>query len=55
MFGVAVLSSILAAHGENSTAAAFVTGAARALWAGAGAVALGALAAVLLPRTKPRG
>ena len=52
VLGVAVLSSILALHGDDSPPAGFVIAAAPALWAAAGAVALGALSVLLLPRRR---
>ncbi|MBY8883772.1 MFS transporter [Streptomyces sp. PTM05] len=48
--GVAVLSSVFAHNGGYTSGQAFIDGLRPALWAGAGAVALGAVAAVLIPR-----
>ena len=48
--GVAVLSAVFASQGGYGTPQAFVDGLRPAVWAGTGAVAVGALAAVLIPR-----
>ncbi|MFG3284711.1 DHA2 family efflux MFS transporter permease subunit [Streptomyces sp. NPDC048111] len=48
--GIAVLASVFSAQGGYGSAQAFADGLGPALWVGAGAVALAALAAVLLPR-----
>ncbi len=48
-FGVAALSSVFSAHGGYESAARFVDGTRPALWAGAAAVALAAVAAALIP------
>jgi EmrB/QacA subfamily drug resistance transporter len=50
VLGVAVLASILAAHGGGATPGPFIASATPALWVGAAAVALGAVAALALPR-----
>ncbi|TVL93613.1 DHA2 family efflux MFS transporter permease subunit [Streptomyces sp. SAJ15] len=47
--GVAVLASVFASRGGYESPAAFVDGIAPALWVGAAAVALAAVAALLLP------
>ncbi|MFG3252113.1 DHA2 family efflux MFS transporter permease subunit [Streptomyces sp. NPDC048172] len=48
--GVAVLSAVFASRGGYETPQAFVDGLRPAVWAGTAAIALGALAAVLIPR-----
>ncbi|MCX5385016.1 DHA2 family efflux MFS transporter permease subunit [Streptomyces sp. NBC_00083] len=48
--GIAVLASVFSAQGGYGSAQAFVDGLGPALWAGAGAVAVAAVAAALLPR-----
>jgi MFS family permease len=53
VFGVAVLASIFAHVGGYGTGQSFVDGMHPALFIGAGAVALGALAAFMIPR-RPR-
>jgi EmrB/QacA subfamily drug resistance transporter len=50
VFGVAVLASIFAHYGGYSSAVSFTDGLRPAVWVGAGVVALGAAAALLLPR-----
>jgi hypothetical protein len=52
VFGVAVLSTIFSESGALGSAQAFIDGVVPALWVGASVVALGALAALLLPRGK---
>ncbi|HEY7195909.1 MAG TPA: DHA2 family efflux MFS transporter permease subunit [Gaiellaceae bacterium] len=52
VFGVAVLASIFASYGGYSSPTAFVDGLTPAIWVGAGVVALGALAALLIPRKR---
>ncbi|MFF8742746.1 MFS transporter [Streptomyces californicus] len=47
--GVSVLAAVFAARGGYGSPRLFVDGTAPALWIGAGAVALGALAALLIP------
>ncbi|MFE3524067.1 MFS transporter [Streptomyces sp. NPDC059161] len=47
--GIAVLASVFSAQGGYGSAQAFVDGLGPALWAGAGAVAVAAIAAALLP------
>ncbi|MET9416387.1 DHA2 family efflux MFS transporter permease subunit [Streptomyces klenkii] len=47
--GVAVLAALFSARGGYGTARSFADGLAPALWAGAAAVALGAVAATLIP------
>lgn len=49
VFGVAVLASIFSRYGGYGTGGSFVDGMTPALWLGAGAVALAALAAFLIP------
>ncbi|MER7044506.1 DHA2 family efflux MFS transporter permease subunit [Streptomyces jumonjinensis] len=51
--GVAVLGAVFAAQGGFASDRAFSDGTVPALWAGAGAVALGALAALLVPGRRP--
>ncbi|GHH41539.1 DHA2 family efflux MFS transporter permease subunit [Streptomyces candidus] len=51
--GVAVLGAVFASRGGYSSPAAFTDGTVPAVWIGAAAVALAALAALLIPRTKP--
>jgi hypothetical protein len=53
VFGVAVLASIFAEVGGYGTGQSFADGMNPALFVGAGAVALGALAAFMIPR-QPR-
>jgi EmrB/QacA subfamily drug resistance transporter len=48
--GVAILASVFSANGSYASPQSFVDGLEPALWTGAGAVALGAVAASLLPR-----
>lgn len=48
--GVAVLGSVFSSHGGYETPARFVDGLTPALWAGAAAVGVAAVAAALLPR-----
>ena len=50
VFGVAVLASIFTSHGGYATPQAFVDGLTPALYVGATVVALGALAALMIPR-----
>ncbi|GHC62411.1 DHA2 family efflux MFS transporter permease subunit [Streptomyces cinnamoneus] len=50
--GVAVMASVFSAQGGYESAATFVDGIRPALWAGAAAVALAAVAAALLPTRK---
>jgi EmrB/QacA subfamily drug resistance transporter len=54
VFGVAVLASVFASYGGYESGQAFVDGLEPALWIGAVVVALGALAALFIPR-KQRG
>jgi len=49
VFGVAVLASVFAANGSYASPQAYVDGLLPAVWVGAGVVAIGALAATLLP------
>ncbi|MQY13357.1 Multidrug resistance protein Stp [Streptomyces sp. RB5] len=51
--GVAVLAAVFSARGGYESGQVFVDGLRPALWAGAGAVALGAVAAALIPGRKP--
>jgi EmrB/QacA subfamily drug resistance transporter len=53
VFGVAVLASIFAHAGGYGSGASFVDGMSVAVYVGAGAVAVGALAAFLIPRRRP--
>jgi EmrB/QacA subfamily drug resistance transporter len=53
VFGVAVLASIFSHHGGYGTGQSFVDGLTPAIWIGAGAVAVAALAALLIPRRRP--
>jgi 4-amino-4-deoxy-L-arabinose transferase-like glycosyltransferase len=48
--GIAILASVFSAQGGYETAARFADGITPALWVGAGAVALGAVAALTAPR-----
>src|SRR5215472_16257279 len=50
VFGIAILGAVFSAHGGYTTGQAFVSGVSSAVWVGAGAVALAAGAALLLPR-----
>jgi EmrB/QacA subfamily drug resistance transporter len=50
VFGVAVLASIFAHYGGYGSGQTFVDGLNPAIWVGAGVVALGALAAFMIPR-----
>jgi EmrB/QacA subfamily drug resistance transporter len=50
VFGVAVLASVFSATGSYATPVAFVHGLTAAVWVGAGAVGLAALAAFTIPR-----
>lgn len=52
--GVAVMASVFSAQGGYETPQAFTDGTVPALWIGAGAVALAALLALLLPRNPKR-
>ena len=52
MFGVAVLASIFAHYGGYGSGASFVDGLTPAIWVGAVVVAVGALAALLIPRRR---
>jgi MFS family permease len=49
VFGVAVLASVFASYGGYGTSQRFVDGLTPAMWIGAAVVALGALAAFLIP------
>ncbi|MFJ6214326.1 DHA2 family efflux MFS transporter permease subunit [Streptomyces sp. NPDC092296] len=51
--GVAVISSVFAARGGYTSARSFSDGLVPALWTGAAAIALGAVAALLIPRRRP--
>ncbi|CAM5702225.1 hypothetical protein SCALM49S_03878 [Streptomyces californicus] len=53
--GVSVLAAVFAARGGYGSPRLFVDGTAPALWIGAGAVALGALAALLIPGRRAAG
>jgi MFS family permease len=50
VFGVAVLASIFSHYGGYGTGQSFVDGLTPAIWVGAAVVALGALAALMIPR-----
>jgi predicted MFS family arabinose efflux permease len=50
VFGVAVLASIFSHYGGYATGETFVDGLTPALWVGAVVVALGAVAALFIPR-----
>ena len=52
VFGVAVLASVFAHSGGYGTPQLFTDGVRPAVWVGAAIVALGAVAALLIPRTK---
>ena len=52
MFGVAVLATIFSSYGGYGTGQTFVSGLTPALWIGAVAVALGAVAAFAIPRVR---
>jgi EmrB/QacA subfamily drug resistance transporter len=52
VFGVAVLASIFSQYGGYGTGQSFVDGLTPAIWVGAVVVALGALAALLIPRRR---
>jgi hypothetical protein len=52
VFGVAVLASIFASAGGYRTHATFANGLTTAVYVGAGFVAVGALAAFLIPRAR---
>jgi EmrB/QacA subfamily drug resistance transporter len=54
VFGVAVLASVFSHYGGYATGATFARGMSISVWLGAGIVALGALAALLIPRRKAR-
>jgi nitrate/nitrite transporter NarK len=49
VFGVAVIASVFSSHGSYASPAAFTQGMTSAVWVGAGVLAAGALAALLLP------
>jgi EmrB/QacA subfamily drug resistance transporter len=52
VFGIAVLGAVFAARGGYTGGAAFVSGLTAAVWVGAAAVAVAALAALALPRLR---
>jgi EmrB/QacA subfamily drug resistance transporter len=52
VFGVAVLASVFSSYGGYESGAAFVDGLTPAVYAGAAVVAVGALAALLIPRRR---
>jgi EmrB/QacA subfamily drug resistance transporter len=52
VFGVAVLAAVFSSYGGYESGTAFVAGLAPAVWAGAAVVAIGAVAALLIPRRK---
>src|SRR6202040_3754439 len=49
VFGIAVLGALFSARGGYASGASFVSGLAPAVWVGAAAVAVGAIAALFLP------
>ena len=51
VFGIAVLAAIFANQGSYFTAETFMDGLTPAVWVGAGVVAVGAVVALLIPRT----
>jgi MFS family permease len=53
VFGVAVLASIFSQYGGYESGQSFVDGLNPAIWVGAVIVALGAVAALLIPRRRP--
>ena len=52
VFGVAVLATLFTSYGSYASPQAFVDGLVPALWVGAGIVALGAVAALFIPRKR---
>src|SRR3954462_3996279 len=54
VFGVAVLAAVFSHYGGYQTPASFVHGVTPALYLGAALVAIGAAAALLIPRRRPR-
>jgi predicted MFS family arabinose efflux permease len=54
VFGVAVLASIFSHYGGYESGQAFVDGLTPAIWVGAVVVALGAVAALMIPRRRRR-
>jgi hypothetical protein len=52
VFGVAVLAAIFAGYGGYETQQSYVDGLVPAVWVGAAVVAIGALAALLIPRAR---
>jgi EmrB/QacA subfamily drug resistance transporter len=52
VFGIAVLGAVFSARGGYATGADFVSGLSAAVWVGAAAVAVGAVAAASLPRLR---
>jgi EmrB/QacA subfamily drug resistance transporter len=52
VFGVAVLASVFSSYGGYESGQAFVDGLVPAVWVGAAVVALGAVAALLIPRKR---
>jgi hypothetical protein len=52
VIGVAVLGTVFAAHGSTASPDQFIAGLRPALLAGAGAAAIGVLAAASLPRAR---
>jgi EmrB/QacA subfamily drug resistance transporter len=52
VFGVAVLASVFSSYGGYESGTTFIDGLGPAVWTGAVVVALGALAALLIPRTR---
>ena len=54
VFGVAVLASVFTSYGGYESGQAFVDGLVPAVWVGAVVVALGAVAALFIPRKRRR-
>jgi EmrB/QacA subfamily drug resistance transporter len=52
VFGIAVLGAVFAARGGYTSGAAFVSGLSAAVWVGAAAVAVAAVAALFVPRLR---
>ena len=52
VFGVAVLASVFTSYGGYESGQAFVDGLVPAVWVGAAVVALGAVAALFIPRKR---
>jgi hypothetical protein len=52
VFGVAVLASVFSSYGGYGSSATFVEGLTPAVWVGGAVVAVGALAALFIPRKR---